>query len=474
MKRYFRYPSRYWLIPVLLVTVGVLLAPLNNALSDSESDGCFWNAVAKQCTPDDQIFVQPVAGLSEAESGRFDEGLRQFKAAWSIFPLIDGEWGLGPTFHASSCVGCHVSFGRGKTIDDASKPSFQQLLRLSLPGADIKTKPLAHPAYGSQLQVFGIYGESLLNPVVGEADLRIDWELLKTTLPDGTEVELRRPQIRLTKLSFGPLGEKTLISLRNTPVVYGMGYLDAVPEADILAIAAQQKAQGLNGRPNYVMDDATGKQLLGRFGWKANEPTLKQQVAAAHIGDMGITTSLYHEQNCPKVQVQCQAAHQTGKHELTDEAWEAVTFFLAGVDAPRRPKPDGDKYIQGEKLFRAAGCNGCHVPEMKTGKFPRLTAIENKTFYPYTDLLLHDMGDDLADNRPDFKASGRDWRTPPLWGLGLSRRVNGSMDLLHDGRARSVLEAILWHGGEAKKARDQFAGMKKEERDALIAFVQSL
>lgn len=465
---------RYLPLLTLVVCTVLVLAAAHNALSESESGDCFWNPATKQCTPDDQIFLQPVAELSPTDSVLYEEGMKQFKASWSVFPLIDGEWGLGPTFHASSCVGCHVNGGRGKTVDDASKTSFQQLVRLSLPGTDAYGEPLPHPAYGNQLQVFGIYGESLSNPVVGEADLRIDWELQKAALADGTEVELRRPQNRITKLAFGPLGEKTLISLRNTPVVYGMGYLDAVPEADILALAAKQKSLGLNGRPNYVKDDATGKQLLGRFGWKANQPTLKQQVAAAHMGDMGITSTLYHEQNCPKVQVQCQNAHTTGKHELTDQAWNAVTFFLAGVEAPKRPLPDSDKYIQGEKLFRGAGCTGCHVPELKTGKFPMLTAIENKQFRPYTDLLLHDMGDDLADNRPDFKAGGRDWRTAPLWGLGLSRRVNGSMDLLHDGRARSVLEAILWHGGEAKKARDQFANMKKEDREALISFVHAL
>jgi CxxC motif-containing protein (DUF1111 family) len=459
---------------MLVVSTVVVLAAAHNALSESESGDCFWNPATKQCTPDDQIFLQPVAELSPTDTVLYEEGMKQFKASWSVFPLIDGEWGLGPTFHASACIGCHVNGGRGKTVDDASKTSFQQLVRLSLPGTDTYGEPLPHPVYGNQLQVFGIYGESLSNPVVGEADLRIDWELQKAALADGTEVELRRPQNRITKLAFGPLGEKTLISLRNTPVVYGMGYLDAVPEADILALAAKQKSLGLNGRPNYVKDDATGKQLLGRFGWKANQPTLKQQVAAAHMGDMGITSTLYHEQNCPKVQVQCQNAHTTGKHELTDQAWNAVTFFLAGVEAPKRPLPDSDKYIQGEKLFRGAGCTGCHVSELKTGKFPMLKAIENKQFYPYTDLLLHDMGDDLADNRPDFKAGGRDWRTAPLWGVGLSRRVNGSMDLLHDGRARSVLEAILWHGGEAKKARDQFANMKKEDREALISFVHAL
>ena len=400
--------------------------------------------------------------------------MRQFKANWTIFPLIDGEWGLGPTFHARSCAGCHENGGRGRTVDDGNSTTFQQLVRLSLPSGDSKAEPVPHPDYGNQLQVFSIFGESLSNPQIGEGDLRIDWQAVKTSLVDGTVVEMRRPEIKINRPAFGPLDKETLRSLRNTPVVFGMGYLDAVSEADLLAIAEQQRSVGLNGRPNYVRDDITGQIRLGRFGWKANQPGLRQQVAAAHIGDMGITSSLYPSQNCPKVQAQCLSAHQTGKHELADASWSAVTLFLAAVEPPRRPVPQSEAYIHGEKLFRSAGCNHCHVAELKTGKFPLLPAIENKSFFPYTDLLLHDMGEDLADGRPDFAAGERDWRTAPLWGIGLSRRVNGSMNLLHDGRARSVLEAILWHGGEAKKSRDRFAAFTKEERDLLIAFVHAL
>ena len=179
---------RYLVLLMRGAAAVLVLATAGNALSESESDGCFWNPATKQCTPDEQIFLQPIAELSTTDTVVFEEGLRQFRASWSIFPLIDGEWGLGPTFHASACIGCHVNGGRGKTIDDASKPSFQQLLRLSLPGTDASGEPTPHPAYGNQLQVFGIYGESLLNPVVGEADLRIDWVLEKTTLADGSEV----------------------------------------------------------------------------------------------------------------------------------------------------------------------------------------------------------------------------------------------------------------------------------------------
>lgn len=456
-----------------LAMVLLLLLPVQRAQSDNEDGDCFWNPVAKQCTPDDQLYAQPVAGLTDVQAVRYEEGLKQFRAAWSIFPQIDGEWGLGPTFHASACIGCHVNMGRGKTIDDGSKVSFQQLVRLSLPGKEGDQAPL--PDYGNQLQPFSIFGESLITPDRGEADLFIDWQEETVTLPDGTEVALRKPSVRIARPAFGPLPPGTQLSLRNTPAMIGMGYLDAVPEKDILAIAAQQKALGLNGRPNYVTDDRTGKTVLGRFGWKANQPNLKQQVAAAHLGDMGITSTLYPEQNCPKVQAQCLSAHQTGKHELSDNAWDAVTFFLAGVDVPKRPPSSKPERIEhGARLFQASGCAGCHVPELKTGAFPLLKAIEHQRFNAYTDLLLHDMGEALADHRPDFRAGGRDWRTAPLWGVGLSRRVNGSMDLLHDGRARSVLEAILWHGGEAQPARDRFATLKKEERDALIAFVHSL
>ena len=462
------------ILPLLCLFALLLFAlPFNNAKSDTDLPECFWNPSKKQCTAEDQLYVQPVAELNAKQMQRFEEGLKLFKAPWTVFPLIDGEWGLGPTFIASSCTGCHVNAGRGATVDASNKVIVEQLVRISVPSAVDSGEPVAHPLYGRQLQVFSIFGESLSRPATGEAEVYVDWIEQKKALADGTEIALRRPQIRIANPVFGELGASTMMSLRNTPVLLGLGYLDAVPEEAILNLAAQQKAQGLNGRPNYVKDDISGKLSLGRFGWKANQPTLKQQVAAAHIGDMGITSSLYEEQNCPKPQAQCLAAHQTGKHELSDATWDAITLFLAYVEAPPQPKTEHTRFAQGEKLFQAAGCNGCHVAELKTGSFPAMPAIENKRFAPYTDLLLHDMGEALADNRPDFLASGRDWRTAPLWGIGLSKRVNGSTNFLHDGRARSVTEAILWHGGESEKSREKFAHLNKAERDLLVDFVNA-
>lgn len=263
-------------------------------------------------------------------------------------------------------------------------------------------------------------------------------------------------------------------SLRNAQAMFGLGYLEAISESDILDLAERQKSQGLNGRPNLVRDDINDRMSIGRFGWKANQPTIKQQIAAALLNDVGITSTVYPTQNCPTIQKECLATYHTGKPEIRDDLWQAINFWLLALDAPARRDTTKPEVQRGAKLFDTARCAQCHVAELRTGTFEPLPLLSNQTIHPYTDLLLHDMGPDLADGRPDFRAGGADWRTPPLWGIGLSKQVNGSTSFLHDGRARNVLEAILWHGGEAKSSRDFFAGMSKAERADLIAFVNSL
>ena len=265
-----------------------------------------------------------------------------------------------------------------------------------------------------------------------------------------------------------------MMSLRNSQAIFGLGYLEAVSESDILALAELQKSQGLNGRPNYVRDDINDKMSIGRFGWKANQPSIKQQIANAFLADIGVTSPLYPEQNCPPVQKECLTEKFSSKVELRHELWEPVTFWTLSLDAPAPRDRNKPAVKRGEKLFDTAKCSQCHVPELRTGKFDALPALADRTIRPYTDLLLHDMGPELADGRPDFRATGADWRTPPLWGIGLSKQVNGSTSFLHDGRARNVLEAIVWHGGEASVSRDIFAKLSKREREDLIAFVQSL
>ncbi len=461
-----------WLLRATVCAV--LLARPAVGAAPSGDDDCFWNPVTRQCTADELLYAQPVAGLDAAQMRLFDDGLKQFRAPWTMFPRADGEWGLGPFFHANACTGCHVNVGRGIVDEQSGRPVFQQLLRLSVPHRQRAGDTEPHPAYDVQLQPFSIFGPTT-EPVSGEADVHVEWLHEKVVLADGTEVPLRRPKVVVRNAGFGELGAEVLTSLRNTPALLGLGYLDAVPEADILALAEAQKALGYNGRPNYVNDDSTGRKRLGRFGWKANQPSISQQVAAAHLGDMGITSSLYPDDDCTGVQVQClNFGCKKGKPELTDAAWRAVNHFMAATEAPGPRRGDDAQLRRGGQLFREMACAVCHVPEMKAGRYPPLPAIEGERFQAYTDLLLHDMGEALADGRPDFLAGGRDWRTAPLWGIGVSARVNGSTDLLHDGRARNVAEAILWHGGEAQRSRDGFARLRREDRDALVAFVNSL
>ena len=422
--------------------------------------------------PLNEVFLQPVPGLTYAQLRLFREGEKEFKVPWVVFPLLGGHWGLGPTFIANACTVCHVQAGRGRTVDNAI--IVQQLLRVSVPGQGPHGEPLPHPHYGEQIQVFGVNVGLKENLKPGEADVYVDWMPSSVTLADGTPVELRRPKLRMENLRFGPLGEQSMTSLRNTQVIYGLGFLEAVPESTLKDIAALQKKQGLNGRLNYVRDDIQQKTVLGRFGWKANQPSIRQQIVAAFLGDMGVTSSLYMEENCPPVQTLCLAMPPGDRPELLDYNWDQMEFWHAALAPPPARNLELPQVKLGEKLFQQAGCAACHVPELRTGDYPLLPIIANTTFRAFTDLLLHDMGEDLADGRPDFLAGPRDWRTPPLWGIGLSAQVNGSTHLLHDGRARNVLEAILWHGGEAKAAKDAFSKMPLDEREALIAFVNAL
>lgn len=432
-------------------------------------------------------YLQAIPGLDDAQTQQFRAGEKLFNTAWlaipnKIMPNWDytlsapgnSEWGLGPTFLAQNCVQCHIQAGPGRTQDAGGGPLFQQLLRLSVSGQDAHGGPKPEPSYGLQLQSFDTIPRTDKNARAGEGELHVDWLMEKVTLGDGSTVELRKPKIRIEHLNFGPLAEGTMTSLRNAQAIFGLGYLEAVSEQDILALAAAQKSQGLNGRPNYVRDDINDRTVLGRFGWKANQPHLRQQIAAAFLNDMGVTSPVYDKQNCPAAQTECALQNHTGKPELKPEMWDNITFWTMMLDAPAPRDQEKPAVIRGKQLFVQTQCAACHAPELKTGKLDGFPQLSNRKIHPYTDLLLHDMGPGLADGRPDFKAGGADWRTAPLWGIGMSKVVNGSTSFLHDGRARNLTEAILWHGGEAKPARDAFANLSKQEREALIAFVNSL
>jgi CxxC motif-containing protein (DUF1111 family) len=427
-------------------------------------------------------FSVPIAMLDKEQAEAFAKGKEQFNEAWVVAPQPGGVWGLGPTFNEDRCAHCHANNGRAKAPDNGHEAELGMLVRLSIPGETTQGGPNPHPAYGDQLQNRGIPDR-----VPAEGRAIFTYTEREVSFADGEKVTLRVPTIRFEDLQFGELGNDTMISPRIAPAVVGMGLLEAVPEETILKLAKEEETLGVAGKPNYVWDYEADRTALGRFGWKANQPSLRQQTAAAFLGDIGATTYMFPEENCPPVQRQCldvPSASKCGgqggctgntfRPEVIPSRLNNITLYLQTLAVPARRNVDDPEVKRGEQLFTQAGCSACHTPELRTGSKPAIPAAANVVIHPYTDLLLHDMGEQLADGRPDYKANGREWRTPPLWGIGLLRTVSGHSDLLHDGRARNVAEAIVWHGGQAGKSREAFRTMSKAEREALVKFVESL
>ena len=425
-------------------------------------------------------YIQPAPALAERQYQIFLRGRAHFNRPWVIFGLSGGDWGLGPTYIADRCSACHTGGGRGAPPTVRDEQLHSMLVRVSVPGDGASGAPKLHPYYGDQLQNRSLRGLSIETlhaymPVPTEAELYLDWEAHSVTFADGEVIHLRKPKLRIESLAFGALGANVMLSLRNAPPIFGLGLLEAVPEQTLLDLAARQRAIGLNGRPNYVWDAINQRQTLGRFGWKANQPNVRQQIASAAWGDMGVTSSLFPRQNCTDAQTLCRGEVPGNDPELTDSQWDELELWTLGLAVPARRNWDDADVQRGARLFETAQCGHCHVPALTTANmYARLPQLSKQTLHAYTDLLLHDMGEALSDGRPDFEAGARDWRTPPLWGLGLSELVNGHGALLHDGRARNAIEAILWHGGEALAAREAFRHMRKAERDALIKFLQAI
>lgn len=427
-------------------------------------------------------FSFPAANLPNDERTRFAVGNSFFKRNWVQAPAsTTARDGLGPHFLARSCAACHLHDGRGEP------PAFERglsepaanglLLRLSVPGTDAHGGPRPHPAYGDQLNTAAVQG------VRPEGRVRLRWQPVHGRFADGTRYTLQKPIYMIDQLGYGALGPDIQISPRVAPQVIGVGLLEAIPESEILANAAAQAALPgpIKGHPNRVWDAFAQREMIGRFGWKANVATLAHQTAGAFLGDIGITSSRFPDEACMPAQKDCRAAPRgapAGGVEIDDKTVEEVVFYQAVLAPPARRNASDPQVQRGQQLFAQAQCAVCHRPSYRTGEgpFPRMTskALVGQTIWPYTDLLLHDMGEALADGRPDFKAHGRQWKTPPLWGIGLLKDVNGHTRLLHDGRANGVLEAILWHGGEAEASKQQVLKMPRSDREALVRFVESL
>lgn len=437
------------------------------------------DADPRQLSADDLTTLRNDAGAFAEEVGNldwrlrlsFDHGDGHFERPFKVAdPSTYGSNsdGLGPIYNSDSCESCHMSDGRTEPL-----PGQGLLVRLSVPGKGAHGGPKPHPAYGGQ---FGDLGTA---DVMAEGYVDVEYEEIHGTYGDGTAFTLLKPLIHLEGLNYGPMGEETMLSARAPLAMHGLGLLEAIPEQTLRDWVDPDDldGDGISGRINMVWDAQLKKMRPGRFGWKAEQPSIITQSGDAAHNDMGVTSPYFPEQTCTSMQQDCRQA-MTGADpetplEFTAQQLDELHAYLAFLSVPARQigKPIIER---GETLFHEVGCVSCHKAQAVTGNDHKFRRLRNKTIQPFTDLLLHDMGEGLSDNRPSFDAAGSEWRTAPLWGIGLLERVNGHTRLLHDGRARNLEEAILWHGGEAEAAREAFRNMIEADRAAIVAFLKSL
>jgi len=474
-----RHSVRRLLIALCVGTVAAAgaaaVAAIDSATADdappwlsTQSGGAATLAIANE-----NAYARPIEAMPVEKLRDFTFGNRIFNTNWVAAPAsVDGFDGLGPVFNRVSCSGCHTRDGRGRPPDEG-QPLESMLVRLSIPGTNEHGGPRQVPHYGDQLN------EKAISGVPAEGRTVVGYTERTGKYADGTSYTLVVPSYELVDLAFGALPADVRYSPRVASPVFGVGLLEAVPEASVLALADPGDADGdgISGRPNRVWDAAAGRVALGRFGWKANQPTLRQQSAGAALGDIGLTTRLFPLENVAAGQdAAARAPHGAadGEPELQDAFFDKLIFYLETLAVPAARDVDDPAVRAGAGVFAELRCTACHVPELETGARADVPALSEQTIHPFTDLLLHDMGDALADGRPDFEAGGSEWRTPPLWGIGLTEVVNRHTRFLHDGRARSIEEAVLWHGGEAASSRTAFTRLTKSDRDALLRFLQSL
>ncbi|CTQ51455.1 putative thiol oxidoreductase [Jannaschia donghaensis] len=433
---------------------------------------------------DAEAFSLPQQNLDFRQQGDFAVGNGLFDRPWVTAPASTiASDGLGPMFNARSCQDCHVKDGRGHAPLDADNGALSLVVRLGRPV--VPDEELARylrsgpdPVYGHQFSDASIAG------VAAEGRVAVDWQDgEKITLPGGEGVTLRRPEWTLTDLAYGDLAHGTAISPRVAPQMIGLGLIEAIPAADIIAGADPDDADGdgISGRAHIIWSPEHDIAMLGRFGVRATTPTLRQQAADAFNTDIGISSPLRPDAagDCTDPQTICRTAFdgndvQQGGTEVSGEMLDLVTFYSRNLGVPRRATVNDPSVLRGKALFHAARCSACHTPKFVTHRLADRPEHSFQLIWPYSDLLLHDMGAGLADDLRAGQATGAEWRTPPLWGIGLTQQVSGHRQFLHDGRARSLTEAILWHGGEGQASRDAFASFPPADRAALIAFLESL
>lgn len=416
----------------------------------------------------EEAFGFSAPNLTFDEQSDFGIGNSFFRQSWVSAPSsTTARDGLGPFFNAIACASCHFKDGRGRAPIFDGELGHGLLLRLSIPGTNSNGGSLLDPIYGGQLQDNAILGQTV------EGKYVITYQSITETFADGTSVILQKPFYQINNLGYGSLANNVQISPRVASQMIGLGLLEAISESTILSFVTNNNRDGISGKANYVYDVVSNSQKLGRFGWKANQPNVRQQVAGAFLGDMGITTSLFPNEDVP-TGVVATTIPNGGTPEISDLNLNRVVLYSSTLAVPARRNYSDQNVLKGKKTFETVGCTNCHIPKIQTGNTHPIAALRNQTIRPFTDLLLHDMGEGLADNTPDFLATGNEWRTPPLWGIGLIKTVNNHTNLLHDGRAKNVEEAILWHGGEGQNAKNKYKQLSAKDRNDLLSFINSL
>ena len=414
-----------------------------------------------------ESFSSPIPALKLTKMRLFTGGRHLFRRTWITAPgSVKNIDGLGPVFNRNSCSGCHVKDGRGRPPRE-SEELRSMVFKL---GLIRNNKSHPDPNYGIQLNDKAILG------VPFEGKIEVTYNLKKVTYSDGKEVFISQPIYLPKKLSFGPLDKNTAISGRVAPAVFGLGLIEAIDEETLKnnADPEDKNKDGISGKYNMVWDEPSKIKMIGRFGWKASRGSLLHQIVGAAHEDMGLTSYIFPKQNCLSIQKKCLKQPNGGDPELSKKQINRLLLYIQTLASPRQRNSEDKNILKGENLFRSIGCEGCHTSTFKTSEHPNHPELSNKIIKPYSDFLLHDMGENLADHMPSFKASGSEWRTAPLWGIGLVEIVNKHTRFLHDGRAKSLEEAILWHGGEGKKSKELFIKLDKEERKLLLDFIKSL
>ncbi len=477
-------PVRSDLTPPDLARVGAVTRPAGDFSKAEPFETMQGGAGTSKKHADANAFSYPAANLTFEQRGTFGLGEALFRKLWVSAPSsTQASDGLGPLYNARACDACHVNNGRGHP-PEAGPTSMLLRLARAASTAEEQAKIAGHevlnfpdPVYGRQLQELAVPGAA------GEGRMAIRYEERPVTLGDGSVVSLRKPSYAVENPTYGPLDPKTRLSPRMASPLIGLGLVEQIDPADILAHADPDDANGdgISGKAAIVRDPIDGKPTLGRFGWKAEQATIRQQAADALADDIGISSpeAPRHWGDCTAAETACRVLPtgvqaRLGDTEAPAPVIDLITFYTQNLAVPARRSVSDSKVLEGKRAFYEMGCAACHTPKFVTRRDAPEKAQAFQLIWPYSDFLLHDMDDGLADGQQVGMASGNEWRTPPLWGIGLTRTVGNHAFFLHDGRARSLTEAILWHGGEGQKARDRFAAAPAAERATLIKFLESL